>query len=88
MFPRKYWIYYLDTEDNFLDASQLDGSSDMDALLKAAARAGDYVIELWDHDRLVARLEPKAQIALASKIMNVIDLNKLDLDVDNLAQSA
>jgi hypothetical protein len=58
-----YWIYHLDVDDNFLDAESIEAVDDLGALLhahnlQAQIRADGYIIELWDHDRMIARLEP------------------------------
>jgi hypothetical protein len=60
----KYWVYFLDDQDNFLDAEVVEAVDDLDAFLHlqtlhAQTQAEAYVIELWDRDRLIGRVEPE-----------------------------
>ena len=59
-----YWIYYLDQADNFLDAETVAAKDDIDAFLRAQnlqarSYADDCILELWNRDRMIVRLEPE-----------------------------
>ncbi len=56
-----YRIYRIDVDGQFLDAELLEALDDLDALVRARDKIDGSPIELWDRDRLIARLDPDSQ---------------------------
>ena len=60
-FMPAYRLYRVDGAGSILSAEWLEAADDQAALSQARARADGTWCEVWQRDRLVARLEPKTR---------------------------
>lgn len=54
----EYRLYCLNDHGNFTTSHEIEARSDADALAQARALKLDVVCELWNRNRLVAKLPP------------------------------
>ncbi len=54
-----YRIYHIDVDGVFIKAELLDALDDLDAVVRARYKIERSASELWDRDRLIARLGPE-----------------------------
>ncbi len=55
-----YRIYRIDVDGVFIDAEIIEASNDLEAISLAQNKVDGSPIELWDRDRLMARLGPQS----------------------------
>jgi hypothetical protein len=56
--PSVYRVFRLDVDGRILQSEVLDAADDIEALCCAQSKIDGSPVELWDRDRLIARLEP------------------------------
>ncbi|WP_020174613.1 hypothetical protein [Methyloferula stellata] len=57
--PSIYRVFRLDIEGRITGSEILEAEDDLDALTRAQTKIDAFGIELWDRDRLIARLGPE-----------------------------
>jgi hypothetical protein len=57
--PSIYRVFRLDGDGRITGSEILEAADDVDALARAQGKIEAFGIELWDRDRLIARLGPE-----------------------------
>ncbi len=55
-----YRIYRIAVDGTFIGAETIEAKDDLQAIVQARSKIDGSPIELWDRDRLMARLGPKS----------------------------
>ncbi len=62
--PSIYRVFRLDIDGRITGSEVLEAADDLDALTRARSKIEAFGVELWDRDRLIARLGPDRLSAL------------------------
>ena len=59
----EYRIYYVGRDGRFSSAENIECADDQEAIHKAKQAVNGQGIELWEHSRLITRIQQRPQVA-------------------------